>query len=159
MMRDPKTDPIPAPDPATPTVAAPAPMNLAAESMSLRATEVERARLVTETGALMVACVAQTKDARGLWYTARTFLEQLVAMIRANIFKLFEILTPRTASNVNFRFSVNENDSSLCCQIDEVKFTQNLAKTTIEELLEPNAQNFADLKGCFSLLSWLVHNF
>ena len=37
MMRDPKTDPIPAPDPATPTVAAPAPMNLAAESMSLLA--------------------------------------------------------------------------------------------------------------------------
>ena len=37
MMSDPKTDPIPAPDPATPTVAAPAPMNLAAESMSLRA--------------------------------------------------------------------------------------------------------------------------
>ena len=31
MMRDPKTDPIPAPDPATPTVAAPAPINLAAE--------------------------------------------------------------------------------------------------------------------------------
>ena len=37
MMREPKTDPIPAPDPATPTVAAPAPMNLAAESMSLLA--------------------------------------------------------------------------------------------------------------------------
>ena len=36
MMREPKTDPIPAPDPATPTVAAPAPINLAAESMSLR---------------------------------------------------------------------------------------------------------------------------
>ena len=35
MIREPKTDPIPAPDPATPTVAAPAPMNLAAESMSL----------------------------------------------------------------------------------------------------------------------------
>jgi len=34
MMREPKTDPIPAPDPATPTVAAPAPMNLAAESIS-----------------------------------------------------------------------------------------------------------------------------
>jgi len=41
MMRDPKTDPIPAPDPATPTVAAPAPINLAAESISFRATEVE----------------------------------------------------------------------------------------------------------------------
>ena len=34
MMRLPKTVPIPAPDPATPTVAAPAPMNLAAVSMS-----------------------------------------------------------------------------------------------------------------------------
>ena len=45
MMREPKTEPIPAPDPATPTVAAPAPMNLAAESMSLRTAEVERARL------------------------------------------------------------------------------------------------------------------
>ena len=55
MIRDPKTDPIPAPDPATPTVAAPAPMNFAAESMSLRAEEVERARLVTETGADIVA--------------------------------------------------------------------------------------------------------
>ena len=30
MIRDPKTDPMPAPDPATPTVAAPAPINLAA---------------------------------------------------------------------------------------------------------------------------------
>ena len=85
IMRDPKTDPIPAPDPATPTVAAPAPMNLAAESMSLRATEVERVRLATETGVFMVACVAQMEEAMGLWYCARTFFEQLVAMIRANI--------------------------------------------------------------------------
>lgn len=46
MMREPKTDPIPAPDPATPTVAAPAPMNLAAESMSLFAVVVVRALLV-----------------------------------------------------------------------------------------------------------------
>ena len=41
MMREPKTDPIPAPEPATPTVAAPAPMNLAAESMSDLGAEVE----------------------------------------------------------------------------------------------------------------------
>ena len=34
MIKLPKTLPIPAPDPATPTVAAPAPINLAAESMS-----------------------------------------------------------------------------------------------------------------------------
>jgi hypothetical protein len=44
MIKDPKTDPIPAPDPATPTVAAPAPMNLAAESISRRATVVVRGR-------------------------------------------------------------------------------------------------------------------
>ena len=58
MMREPKTVPIPiniqkllckqeifsylpAPDPATPTVAAPAPMNLAAVSISRLATETE----------------------------------------------------------------------------------------------------------------------
>lgn len=34
IIRLPNTVPIPAPDPATPTVAAPAPMNLAAVSMS-----------------------------------------------------------------------------------------------------------------------------
>jgi hypothetical protein len=45
MMRDPKTDPMPAPDPATPTVAAPAPMNLAAESMSCLAALVWMALL------------------------------------------------------------------------------------------------------------------
>lgn len=39
MIRLPNTVPIPAPDPATPTVAAPAPMNLAAVSMS-RLTEL-----------------------------------------------------------------------------------------------------------------------
>ena len=44
MMREPKTDPIPAPDPATPTVAAPAPMNLAAESMSFFFVVVVRAQ-------------------------------------------------------------------------------------------------------------------
>ena len=43
MMRDPKTDPIPAPDPATPTVAAPAPINFAAESISDLAVVVWRA--------------------------------------------------------------------------------------------------------------------
>jgi len=40
MIREPNTEPIPAPEPATPTVAAPAPINLAAESMSLLAGEV-----------------------------------------------------------------------------------------------------------------------
>ena len=35
MMRDPKTDPMPAPDPATPTVAAPAPMNFAAANINI----------------------------------------------------------------------------------------------------------------------------
>ena len=44
MMSEPNTDPIPAPDPATPTVAAPAPINLAAESMSDRGLVVDNDR-------------------------------------------------------------------------------------------------------------------
>lgn len=40
MIREPNTVPIPAPDPAIPTVAAPAPMNLAAESISLDTADV-----------------------------------------------------------------------------------------------------------------------
>jgi len=47
MIKEPNTDPIPAPDPATPTVAAPAPMNLAAESISRRATVVLNSRRLT----------------------------------------------------------------------------------------------------------------
>jgi len=44
MMSEPNTVPIPAPEPATPTVAAPAPMNLAAESISRVAGEVWKLR-------------------------------------------------------------------------------------------------------------------
>jgi len=78
MMREPKTDPIPAPEPATPTVAAPAPMNLAAESMSLRATEVDRAAVCWLTGA--AAGWTHMADEAGL--QARAFLEQLVMTMR-----------------------------------------------------------------------------
>ena len=45
MMRLPNTVPILAPEPATPTVAAPAPMNLAAVSMSLEMVLVWKLRL------------------------------------------------------------------------------------------------------------------
>jgi len=75
MMREPKTDPIPAPDPATPTVAAPAPMNLAAESMSLRAAVVDRLWL---TG----AATAGFHMAADAGLQARAFLEQLVITMR-----------------------------------------------------------------------------
>lgn len=44
MIRLPNTVPIPAPDPATPTVAAPAPMNFAAVSMSLETALVWKER-------------------------------------------------------------------------------------------------------------------
>ena len=54
MMRDPKTDPIPAPEPATPTVAAPAPMNLAAESMSALGAEVESSWEAWDT--ILISC-------------------------------------------------------------------------------------------------------
>lgn len=47
MMRLPKTVPIPAPEPATPTVAAPAPMNLAAVSMSRETALVWKERVRT----------------------------------------------------------------------------------------------------------------
>lgn len=47
MMRLPNTVPIPAPEPATPTVAAPAPMNLAAVSMSRETALVWKERVRT----------------------------------------------------------------------------------------------------------------
>merc|ERR1712062_873364 len=72
MMREPKTDPIPAPEPATPTVAAPAPMNLAAESMSLFT--------VVVVSALLVCC---DKATTGLCQPAKTLLLQLEMAIRA----------------------------------------------------------------------------
>lgn len=46
MISEPNTDPIPAPDPATPTVAAPAPINFAAESMSRLTVEVWKLRTI-----------------------------------------------------------------------------------------------------------------
>jgi len=64
MIKEPKTLPIPAPDPATPTVAAPAPMNLAAESMSRATAEVCRER----TGA------AATKDCSEDGWASRALL-------------------------------------------------------------------------------------
>ena len=53
MIKLPKTLPIPAPEPATPTVAAPAPINLAAESISRRIAVVCRgwiANLLANSG-------------------------------------------------------------------------------------------------------------
>lgn len=46
MIKEPNTEPIPAPDPATPTVAAPAPMNLAAESISRLIVDVWKLRTI-----------------------------------------------------------------------------------------------------------------
>lgn len=48
MIKEPNTDPIPAPDPATPTVAAPAPMNFAAESMSRLIADVWKLRMIED---------------------------------------------------------------------------------------------------------------
>lgn len=58
MIKLPNTVPMPAPDPATPTVAAPAPMNLAAVSMSLETALVWNSRLTTWSwGALLGCCL------------------------------------------------------------------------------------------------------
>jgi len=78
MIKDPKTDPIPAPDPATPTVAAPAPMNLAAESMSLRATVVWRLR----DWVMGAAAAGWIHFAEVAGLRTRAFLEQLVMTMR-----------------------------------------------------------------------------
>ena len=61
MMRDPNTDPIPAPDPATPTVAAPAPMNLAALSMSCLAEVVWRREVAWAEAGLMLLMAARAR--------------------------------------------------------------------------------------------------
>lgn len=95
MMRDPKTEPIPAPDPATPTVAAPAPMNLAAESMSFLTVVVVKARLACNRGLdenqngdltkgrILVTCCDQTEATTGLCQPDKTLLLQLEMAIRA----------------------------------------------------------------------------
>lgn len=82
IMSDPNTVPIPAPDPATPTVAAPAPMNFAAESISVRLAVVCSARdWLTVTGATFAGC-AQNADTAGLCHCAMVVLEQFVTMMR-----------------------------------------------------------------------------
>lgn len=53
MIKLPNTVPMPAPEPATPTVAAPAPINLAAVSMSRETTLVWNSRLATWSGTLL----------------------------------------------------------------------------------------------------------
>eukprot|EP00088_Acartia_fossae_P007604 TRINITY_DN13578_c0_g1_i4.p1 TRINITY_DN13578_c0_g1~~TRINITY_DN13578_c0_g1_i4.p1 ORF type:complete len:129 (+),score=17.88 TRINITY_DN13578_c0_g1_i4:45-431(+) len=77
MMREPKTEPIPAPEPATPTVAAPAPMNLAAESMSVLAAEVD-SRAWLETAGL--TDLAAVKAMRG--QTVRRVIADILLIVR-----------------------------------------------------------------------------
>jgi len=75
MIKEPNTDPIPAPEPATPTVAAPAPMNLAAESMSLDTAEVWKLR--TRGSRLWLGMT-------GVW----TWLAELTALTRGRRYAL-----------------------------------------------------------------------
>ena len=87
MIKLPKTVPIPAPDPATPTVAAPAPMNLAAASMSRVGAEVDKEEVGTKavevwtTAGLAIIC--------GLRETRATFLN----MGRAVLDRLYIMMT------------------------------------------------------------------
>lgn len=61
IIRLPNTVPIPAPDPATPTVAAPAPMNLAAVSMSRLTALVWNPRTATSCWELLLLGGAKTE--------------------------------------------------------------------------------------------------
>jgi len=80
MINEPKTDPIPAPDPATPTVAAPAPMNLAAESMSLFVWVVESGR--TCGGVIIMNLLVLVDVADAARPTNRSDLVLLVVMAK-----------------------------------------------------------------------------
>ena len=73
MISEPKTDPMPAPDPATPTVAAPAPMNFAAESISFRVDVVCRLR-----DGLTVVTTADLFQTAGWRREIRTFLDPVL---------------------------------------------------------------------------------
>ena len=76
MMREPNTDPIPAPEPATPTVAAPAPMNLAAESISLLAAVVWRRAVACTGRALLTAARARRGE------TVRRAMADIAVLVR-----------------------------------------------------------------------------
>jgi len=78
MINEPNTDPIPAPEPATPTVAAPAPMNLAAESISLDTAEVWKLRTRGSRDWL---------GAMGVWFWVRG-LAELTALTRGRRYAL-----------------------------------------------------------------------
>ncbi len=71
MIREPNTVPIPAPEPATPTVAAPAPINFAAESMSLVTVVVWKFRTA---GSRLIDGDAGAFCNRGLWLLTATLL-------------------------------------------------------------------------------------
>jgi len=80
MIKLPKTVPIPAPLPATPTVAAPAPMNLAAESISLFRGVVCNERVITAAVAGLRELRLLTKEG-----AAVIILVQYMVVIRLDI--------------------------------------------------------------------------
>ena len=86
MIKLPKTVPIPAPDPATPTVAAPAPMNLAAASISRVGADVCNDEVGTSavdvgrtTGLVSICGLIDTRAA--FLNTGRAVLERLYIMV------------------------------------------------------------------------------
>lgn len=70
-MRLPNTVPIPAPDPATPTVAAPAPMNLAAVSISLDTALVWNPRVTLRRLASLTGNRAACEGGQDIYVCAR----------------------------------------------------------------------------------------
>ena len=88
MIRDPKTDPIPAPDPATPTVAAPAPMNLAAESMSCLAPVVWIRAEVAGLAVFLQAAMARRGETE-----RRAMADMMVLVVQRGILRYSETMT------------------------------------------------------------------
>lgn len=74
MISEPNTEPIPAPDPATPTVAAPAPMNFAAESMSRLIVDVWKLRTIGD-------CSGETLAGLWSWFCCTDWLWVITALL------------------------------------------------------------------------------
>lgn len=103
MINEPNTVPIPAPDPATPTVAAPAPMNLAAESMSLVTEVVWKERTADScVGGAATICVCVGTAASGLTNAVLLKMADLAAgAISLAADSILLILVRRATTGIN----------------------------------------------------------
>lgn len=101
-MRLPNTVPIPAPDPATPTVAAPAPMNLAAVSMSLDTALVWKLRATLTIEDSLTGSRACCRDITTIIQSPQTPMMCIPLPYYLFVLKHFNIIQYNQSLKVNF---------------------------------------------------------